>query len=101
MRDAALSESAAAKADVILRGHVPYPLVMRTALPNGRTALVVRGTGYMRDPDDQAENWWTDYIVLTRHGSVGLNHRGSSIGRYVAPFEPRDRNWRWDQSTPT
>ncbi len=99
-RDAALSSSAAADADLILCGHVPHPLVMRTALPNGRTALVVRGTGFMRDPDEDAESWWTDFVVLTRHGSVGLGHRAWSVERRVVPFEPSDRNWRWDRPTP-
>ena len=100
VRVAALSGSAAAEADLILCGHVPHPLVMRTALPNGRTALVVRGTGFMQDPDTSAESWWTDFVVLTRHGSVGLGHRGWSVERRVVPFEPSDRDWQWDQPTP-
>jgi len=78
-----------AGADLILHGHAHAPLVQPTLLPNGRTALAIRGTG-VKD-DIRAECWV---------GSVNLTHRGSSLPLGYAewevtlgavPFRPRDR----------
>jgi len=93
-RDTALTRPDVANADLILCGHVPYPLVQRTRLPNGRTALVVRGTGYLRG---QGDEWWTDYVLLTHRGPLTAAYGAWEISRRLVPFRPRDPSWTWDQ----
>lgn len=93
---AALSRPAVAGADLILCGHVPYPLVQRTALPNGRTALVIRGTDYLR-PKDSTLAWWTDYVLLTHVGATLDGFAAWEISRKLVQFYPRDPTWTWNQ----
>ena len=92
---AALSRPDVAGADLILCGHVHRPLVQRTALPKGREALVVRGTGY-HQPADPSAAWWTDYILLTHVGPVSEGYLAWEINRRVVPFYPRDPSWTWN-----
>jgi calcineurin-like phosphoesterase family protein len=87
-----LSRPELADADLILCGHVPYPLVQRTPLPNGRTALVVRGVGWMRGVPD-GSGWMVDYWVLENVGPASLGFGGWALQRQLRPFRPRDPNW--------
>lgn len=86
--DSRLSRREVANADLILCGHVPYPLVQRTNLPNGRTALVVRGVGWMRGEPD-GSNWMVDYWVLENRGPVSLGFKAWEFHRYLRTFHPR------------
>lgn len=87
-----LSRPEVANADLILCGHVPYPLVQRTPLPNGRSALVVRGVGWMRGEPD-GSGWMVDYWILENVGPASLGFRGWALQRQLRPFRPRDPNW--------
>jgi hypothetical protein len=87
-----LSRPGVANADLILCGHVPSPLVQRTPLPNGRSALVVRGVGWMRGEPD-GSGWMVDYWVLENIGPASLGFRGWALQRHLHPFRPRDPNW--------
>jgi hypothetical protein len=93
---AALSRPAVAEADLILCGHVHLPLVQRTALPNGRTALVIRGMGFRR-PADPSMAWWIDYVLLTHVGPASEGYAAWEFSRRLVPFHPRDPAWTWDQ----
>jgi hypothetical protein len=88
----ALSRPGVANADLILCGHVPYPFVQRTPLPNGRFALVVRGVGWMRG-DAHGSGWMVDYWILERRGAASLGFRAWALRRELRPFRPRDPNW--------
>ena len=81
-----------AQADLILCGHIPYPLVQRTALPNGRSALVVRGVGWMRGAADGSD-WMVDYWVLENTGPVSLGYKAWTLQRQLRPFRPRNPAW--------
>jgi hypothetical protein len=87
----ALSRPAIADADLILCGHVPYPYMQRTKLPNGRTALVVRGVGWMRGAPD-GSGWTIDYWVLDHVGPAAHGYRAWAMQRHVRPFRPRNPN---------
>lgn len=88
--EAALSRPAVADADLILCGHVPGPLVQRQPLPNGRTALVVRGGhGHVR--------WLANYALLTHRGAVDAGFAAWEVAVGSEPFTPRDPDWRWDR----
>src|SRR5689334_13204297 len=79
-------------ADLILCGHVPYPLVQRTALPNGRTAPVVRSAGWLRGEPD-GSGWMVDYWTLENAGPASLGFSGWAFHRELRSFRPRDPNW--------
>ena len=85
---ARLSRSEVANADLILCGHIPFPLVQRTALPNGRTALVVRGVGWMRGAPDGSD-WMVDYWILENVGPVSLGFKAWEFAHHLASFRPR------------
>jgi hypothetical protein len=87
--ESVLSRPEVAGADLILCGHVPYPLVQRTPLPNGRSALVVRGVGWMRGERD-GSGWMVDYWILENTGPAALGFNGWSLQRHLCPFRPRD-----------
>jgi hypothetical protein len=95
--EVALSRKGVADADLILCGHVAHPLVQRKVLPNGREALVIRGTGFHGQPGDPPEAWWTDYVLLTHAGPVSSGYAAWEINRRLVPFRPRDPSWTWDQ----
>jgi hypothetical protein len=87
-----LARPAVAEADLILCGHVPFPLVQRTALPNGRSALVVRGVGWMRGAADGSD-WMVDFWVLENIGPVSLGYKAWTLQRHLRPFRPRNPAW--------
>ncbi|HLZ09542.1 MAG TPA: metallophosphoesterase [Chloroflexota bacterium] len=96
IRDAALSRRGPAEADLILHGHAHSPFVQPTELPNGRTALAVRGTGIR--VDDSLQKWWVGYVVLTHRGtshSLGFAEWDILLG--AVPWTPRDPSWTWEQ----
>jgi predicted phosphodiesterase len=84
-----LSRPEVSNADLILCGHVHSPLVQRTLLPNGRSALVVRGAGWMRGEPD-GSGWMIDYWILENTGPVSLGFKAWALQRYLRPFRPRD-----------
>ena len=84
----ALSSPGVAGADLILCGHAPGPLVQRTGLPNGRTALVVRG---WQGRDRMG------FVLLTHRGPATGGFAGWEITIAAVPFEPRDPTWTWNQ----
>ncbi len=90
--DRVLAQPSVANADLILCGHVPYPLVQRTRLPNGRTALVVRGVGWMRGAPD-GSGWMVDYWILENIGPATLGFKAWALQRQLRPFRPRDPSW--------
>jgi hypothetical protein len=81
-----------AQADLILCGHIPHPYVQRTRLPNGRSALVVRGVGYMRGTADGSD-WMVDFWVLENAGPVSLGYKAWTLQRHLRPFRPRNSAW--------
>ena len=89
--DAALSRAAVASADLILCGHTPGPTLLRIDLPNGRAALVVRGSGHL--PGAGPGPWHQDICVLTHRGGPLTGFARWSIHFEWAPFKPRDPNW--------
>jgi len=89
--DAALCRPAVASADLILCGHTPGPTLLRTALPDDRTALVVRSSGHL--PGDGPGPWYQGICVLTHRGGPLAGFARWSIRFEWAPFEPRDPNW--------
>jgi hypothetical protein len=88
----ALARPEVAGADLILCGHVPFPLVQRTSLPGGRTALVVRGVGWMRGEPDGSD-WMVDYWILESTGPATFGFGAWSLRRELRPFRPRDPSW--------
>src|SRR5262249_19841625 len=84
-----LSQHEVANADLILCGHIPYPLVQRTPLPNGRFALVVRGVGWMRGEPD-GSGWMVDYWMLENVGPASLGFHAWTLERHLRSFCPRD-----------
>jgi hypothetical protein len=89
----ALRGAGVSDADLILCGHVPYPLVLRTPLSNGRFALVVRGVGFMRGEPD-GRGWMVDYWILENAGPPSLGYAAWELRREVRPFRPREPGWR-------
>jgi hypothetical protein len=87
-----LARPEVANVDLILCGHLPYPLVHRTPLPNGRTALVIRGVGWMQGEPD-GSGWMVDYWILERVGPAALGFRAWSFRHELRPFRPRDPLW--------
>lgn len=87
----ALSRPAVASADLILCGHTPGPTLLRTALPNGRTALVVRSSGHL--PGDGPAPWHQGICVLTHRGGPLTGFARWRIEFEWTPFEPRDPTW--------
>jgi predicted phosphodiesterase len=88
MRDEALSMRGPAGADLILCGHVHAPFVQRTALPNGRTALVVRGGGVDRCPGSSPEVWHTGCAILTHQRGPLRGYPSWEITICPIPFVP-------------
>jgi hypothetical protein len=84
----AFSRPEVQNADLILCGHVPYPLVLRWPLPNGRHALVVRGVGFMQGEPD-GTGWMVDYWILENIGPTTLGFQAWSLERQLQPFAPR------------
>ena len=80
-----------ASADLILCGHTPGPTLLRIALPNDRTALVVRSSGHL--PGEGPGPWHQGICVLTHRGGPLTGFARWSIEFEWAPFEPRDPNW--------
>ncbi len=97
--DAALSRPAVASADLFLCGHTPGPTLLRTALPNGREALVVRSSGHL--PGEGPGPWHQGICVLTDRGDPLSGFARWSIEFEWAPFEPRDPNWSGLATSPT
>ncbi len=97
--DAALSHPAVASADLILCGHTPGPTLLRTALPSGRAALVVRSSGHL--PGEGPGPWYQGICVLTDRGGPLSGFARWSIEFEWAPFEPRDPNWSGLATSPT
>ena len=89
--DAALSRATVASADLILGGHTPGPTLLRIALPNGRVALVVRGSGHL--PGSGPAPWHQGICVLTDRGGRLPGFARWRIEFEWAPFEPRDPKW--------
>lgn len=87
--DTVLARPEVARADLILCGHVPFPLVKRTRLPNNRTALVVRGVGWMRGEPD-GTGWMVDYWILEHVGPTSQGFKAWAFNRQLRPFRPRD-----------
>jgi predicted phosphodiesterase len=96
-RAAALSRPGPAGADLILCGHTHVPLVQRTALPNGRTALVVRGGGVADPRGDPDQVWHTGCAILTHVGGPVRGYSAWEITIRTVPFTPRDPSWTWEQ----
>lgn len=86
-----LSQPQVANADLILCGHVPFPLIQRTPLSNGRTALVIRGVGWIPGTVD-GKGWMVDYWILEHVGPVGLGFKAWMFNRQLRPFRPRNPN---------
>ncbi len=86
---AILSRPQVANADLILCGHVPYPLVQRVPLPNGRLALAVRGVGWMQGTLKDVEPM-IDYWILENVGPVSFGFRSWELQRHVRYFRPRN-----------
>jgi predicted phosphodiesterase len=84
--NAALSMPGPAGADLILCGHVHVPLVQHAALPNGRSALVIRAGGVDRDPSG---TWHTGCALLTHRGSPLQGYSAWEITIQPVPFTPR------------
>ena len=89
--DSALSRDGVASADLILCGHTPGPTLLRVALPNRRTALVVRSSGHL--PGNGPGPWHQGICVLTDRGGPLSGFARWSIEFEWAPFEPRDPKW--------
>ncbi len=85
--EAMLSRPEVANADLILCGHVPYPLVHRTQLPNGRSALVVRGVGWMQGTLKDTEPM-VDFWILENSGPVSFGYKAWELQRHVRYFRP-------------
>jgi hypothetical protein len=91
----ALSRPRIAEADLILHGHAAGPLVQRTILPNGRTALAIRcGGGIV---GGVPKTWYIGYALLTHRAKTVSSYLEWEITVAVAPYEPRDPSWSWDQ----
>jgi predicted phosphodiesterase len=88
MRDEALSMPGPAGADLILCGHVHAPLIRRTLLPNGRTALVVRSGGVECGPEVSTAGWHTGCAILTHLGSPLCGHSSWEITIRPLAFVP-------------
>jgi hypothetical protein len=98
MRDAALSQTGPAEADLILCGHAHLPLVLPTLLPNGRMALAIRGHGVIGDA--QIGTWLVGYVILTHRGrDLPVGYANWEIIFANVPFAPRDPTWTWEQPT--
>jgi hypothetical protein len=96
IRDAALSQSGPAQADLILCGHVHLPLVLPTILPNGRMVLAIRGQGVTGDA--QSTTWLTGCVILThRSQNSPTGYVNWEIAFVNVPFVPRDPSWTWKQ----
>lgn len=88
MRAAALARPEVAGADLILCGHASGPYVQVEELPGRRQALVVRASGWPRQPDGRPR---ISVTILTS-GAAGWEVRLAPIA-----YTPRDPTWRWDQ----
>jgi predicted phosphodiesterase len=95
-RDAALSQTGPAQADLILCGHSHLPLVQPTLLPNGRMALAIRGLGVIENT--QTRTWLVGYVILTHRGqSLPIGYANWEITLATVPFAPRDPTWTDEQ----
>ena len=93
---ASLSREGAASADLILCGHVHRPLLLRISLPNQRTALVVRGSGY--STGNGHEGWRQGICTLTNHARRQSSHALWDVAFETVPFRPRDPTWTEDRA---
>jgi hypothetical protein len=91
----ALARPEVAAADLILCGHAAGPLVQRAALPNGRTALVVRCGG--EPVGDPPNAWYMGYAVLTHRAATATSFVEWEVTIGTVAYQPRDPSWRWDQ----
>jgi predicted phosphodiesterase len=90
----ALSRPGIAAADLILCGHTHYPLIQRTELPNGRTALVVRNCGTAHGPGG---TYFAGYALLTHRGPTTTGYLEWEITVGSVPYQPRHPEWVWSQ----
>ncbi|MCC6629437.1 MAG: metallophosphoesterase [Chloroflexi bacterium] len=86
---AALARPGVAGADLILCGHTHQPLVLRTGLTNGRTALVIRCCGVISAGQPPAA-WSCGYAVLTHRGRQFASYLDWEITLGAANYQPRD-----------
>ena len=91
----ALSRPGIAGADLILCGHTHQPLVQRTRLPNRRTALVIRCSG--GSAGGAPQTWYIGYALLTQRAKTASSYLEWEVTVAVAPYQPRDPSWTWDQ----
>ena len=92
--EGSLSRDGVASAELILCGHAPGPLLLRTTLPNERTALVVRGSGYL--PGDGPGPWHQGLCILTDRRDKLSGYSRWDITFASVPFEPTDPTWTED-----
>ena len=88
MRAAALVRPEVANADLILCGHAPGPYVQVEDLPERRQTLVVRASGWPRQPDGRPR---ASVAILTARPA------GWEVRLEPVVYTPRDPTWRWDQ----
>jgi hypothetical protein len=87
--DAVLSRPEVANADLILCGHVPYPLVQHINLPNNRAALVIRGVGWIQGTLKDTEPM-VDYWILENSGPISFGYKAWEFQRHVRSFRLRN-----------
>jgi predicted phosphodiesterase len=93
---AAFSSPGVAGADLILCGHTHVPLLQRTSLPNGRTALVIRCAG-VTAVGDPPHAWFCGYALLTHRAATAASVVEWEVTIASVAYQPRDPTWRWDQ----
>jgi predicted phosphodiesterase len=92
----ALARPGVADADLILCGHTHQPLIQRTNLPNGRSALVVRCSGGT-STGTPPRAWYCGYAIMTHRAPTATSYLEWEITVGTVPYLPRDPTWRWDQ----
>jgi hypothetical protein len=94
--EAALTRPGVAGADLILCGHTHRPLILGTDLPNGRSALVIRGCGGS-DVGRPPHTWYSGYVILTHRAPTATSYAEWEITIGSVTYQPRDPTWTWDQ----